>query len=56
MRQDEYRRSLESQIKNQQTQYMGIVGSSKDQDQQFIQSQWKAEQERIKREKGISRI
>jgi len=52
MRQEEYRKSLETQIKYQQNQYIGMVGSHKDQDQELVKSQWKIDQDRIKREAG----
>ena len=52
MRQEEYRKSLETQIKYQQNQYIGMVGFHKDQDQELVKSQWKIDQDRIKREAG----
>lgn len=33
---------------------MGMVDSKKGMDQQFVQSQWKKEQDRIKREEGTT--
>ncbi|CAI2386807.1 unnamed protein product [Moneuplotes crassus] len=50
LKQEEYKRSLQSQIMNHQAQYVGMVGSHKNQDQEFVQNQWRAEQERVKRE------
>lgn len=52
IRQEEYRKSLENQIKYQQDQYIGILDSHKGQDKQFVDLQWKKEQDKIKREES----
>jgi len=52
VRQEEYRKSLENQIKYQQDQYVGMVSSHKGQDEEFVKDQWKREQKRIKKEES----